>query len=72
MHLQQQLVLNLLASSGEAYLLLRTALPNYTFQSVFFVAFALNFLLLATWSVIIWPFVFNPLRHLPQAPVRPL
>lgn len=72
MHIQNQLIVNLLLSSGEAYVLLRTTLSNTSFQRVFISAFALNFALLAVWSVFIWPFVFSPLRNLPLAPVRPL
>jgi hypothetical protein len=71
MRFQDQLVVNLIASSGEAYVLLRTALPDRTFKQVFSWAFGLNFAALATWSVFIWPLLFNPLRHVPLAKVRP-
>ncbi|KAJ5297848.1 hypothetical protein N7508_008097 [Penicillium antarcticum] len=33
--------------------------------TIFLYAFGANFLLLAIWRVFIWPFFFNPLRHLP-------
>jgi hypothetical protein len=70
MHIRDQLVVNLIASAGEAYVLLRTTLPDRAFRQVFFWAFGINFAALATWSVFIWPLCFNPLRHLPLAKVR--
>ena len=71
MRFQDQLALNLIASATEAYVLLRTTLPDRAFQQVFSWAFGINFVALATWSVFIWPLFFSPLRHLPRAKVRP-
>jgi len=34
------------------------------------VLFALQYLARAVWSVVVYPFVFSPLRHIPQPPVR--
>lgn len=67
---QDQLVANLVASTVEAYVAVRTILPDRTFQDTFAWSFGINFVALATWSVFIWPLCFSPLRHLPCAPVR--
>lgn len=40
--------------------------------TIFLYALAINFVLLATWSIFIWPFLFNPLRHLPTVRVTNL
>jgi hypothetical protein len=37
--------------------------------TIFLYASGINFVLLAIWSIFIWPFVFNPLRHLPTVKV---
>lgn len=37
--------------------------------TIFLYALAINFVLLATWRIFIWPFLFNPLRHLPTVRV---
>jgi hypothetical protein len=71
MRFVDRLVVNLFFSAAEAYVLLRTTLPNYTFQQVFARAFGLNFAAQAIWALFIWPFVFNPLRHLPKVNVGP-
>jgi hypothetical protein len=56
-------------SVAEGYCLQRTAFPDETFRTVCLGALGVNLLLRAIWGMIIWPFFFNPLRHLPRVPV---
>lgn len=37
--------------------------------TIFLYALGVNFILLAIWRIFIWPFFFNPLRHLPTVRV---
>ncbi|KAL1875983.1 hypothetical protein Plec18167_005244 [Paecilomyces lecythidis] len=63
---------NIVALGGisllEAYLLQRTVFANETFCTVCWWAFGSNFAILTLYSIIIWPFFLNPLRHLPTIP----
>lgn len=54
---------------GEAYLLQRTVFADDAFRTVVVYAFGLNILLKGIYSLVIWPFFLNPLRHLPMVPV---
>lgn len=54
---------------AEAYFLQRTVFAEETFRRVCLGALGVNLTLKALWTVVIWPFVFNPLRHLPTIPV---
>jgi hypothetical protein len=60
-------------SSITAAVALVQLFPQYSVRGSYALTFApiflLQFLGLATWSVILWPKLFSPLRHLPQAPV---
>ncbi|KAJ5808971.1 hypothetical protein N7474_010240 [Penicillium riverlandense] len=55
-------------SVAEGYFLQRAAFPDETFRTVCLGALGVNFLLRAIWGMVIWPFFFNPLRHLPRVP----
>lgn len=50
---------------------LQRALPEYHFRTAFLAAFLLNLLLNALYSFAIYPFLVNPLRHLPTVKVFP-
>ncbi|KAJ5549695.1 hypothetical protein N7535_002368 [Penicillium sp. DV-2018c] len=50
----------------EAYFLQRTVFEDKTFQAVCLGTLGVNLLLNAVYGLIIWPFLFNPLRHLPK------
>lgn len=53
----------------EAYFLQRTVFANETFGTVVLGAVAVNFFLKGLYSLVVWPFFLNPLRHLPRVPV---
>lgn len=53
----------------EAYLLQRTVFADEAFRTVVLYALGVNILLKGIYSLIIWPFFLNPLRHLPMVPV---
>lgn len=57
------------ASVAEGYLLQRTVFEGETFRVVCLGAFGVNLVLKAFWSLVIYPFFVNPLRHLPQVQV---
>jgi hypothetical protein len=69
MGFQELLIVNLFVSAAEAYVLLRTTFSDHTFQQVFSWSFGINFSVQLAWALFIWPFFFNPLRHLPAAKV---
>lgn len=50
---------------------LQRALPEYHFRTAFLAAFLANLLLNALYSFAIYPFLVNPLRHLPTVKVFP-
>lgn len=54
----------------EAYLLQRTVFTDETFRTVILGAVAVNVFLKGLYSLVVWPFFLNPLRHLPRVPVR--
>ena len=54
----------------EAYFLQRTVFAEESFRTVCLGALGVNLTLLGVYSLIIWPFFLNPLRHLPMVPVR--
>ena len=45
------------------------ALPEYHFRTVFLAAFLANLLLKGFYNIAIYPFLVNPLRHLPTVEV---
>jgi hypothetical protein len=53
----------------EAYLLQRTIFADETFRTVVLGTVAFNVFLKSLYSLVIWPFFLNPLRHLPMVPV---
>jgi hypothetical protein len=70
MRFQDLLIVNLLVTCGEAYVLLRTQFPGHRYQEVFIWSFVVNFAAQLAWALLIWPFFVNPLRHLPTPAVR--
>lgn len=54
---------------AEAYFLQRAVWAEETYRLVCLGTLALNLVLKGLWSLLIWPLVFNPLRHLPTVPV---
>ncbi|KAJ5880478.1 uncharacterized protein N7473_011531 [Penicillium subrubescens] len=52
----------------EAYLLQRTIFADETFRTVVLGTVAFNVFLKSLYSLVIWPFFLNPLRHLPMVP----
>lgn len=56
---------------AEAYLLHRTVFTEETFRLVGLGTLAVNLVLKGLWSLLVWPLVLNPLRHLPTVPVCP-
>jgi hypothetical protein len=54
----------------EAYFLQRTVFADDTFRTVVLGALAVNVFLKGVYSLVIWPFFLNPLRHLPKVSVR--
>jgi hypothetical protein len=54
----------------EAYFLQRTVFADQPFRTVVLGAVAFNVFLKSLYSLVIWPFFLNPLRHLPMVPVR--
>ena len=54
----------------EAYLLQRTIFADETFRTVVLGTVSFNVFLKSLYSLVIWPFFLNPLRHLPMVPVR--
>ncbi|KAJ5689827.1 hypothetical protein N7462_004219 [Penicillium macrosclerotiorum] len=52
----------------EAYFLQRTIFNHETFRTVVLGTLSVNILLKGLYSLIIWPFFLNPLRHLPKVP----
>ena len=53
----------------EAYVLQRTVFADETLRTVILGALGVNIVLKGAYSLLIWPFLFNPLRHLPTIPV---
>ena len=53
----------------EAYFLQRTIFADETFRTVVLGAVAVNVFLKGLYSLVVWPFFLNPLRHLPRVPV---
>jgi hypothetical protein len=53
----------------EGYILQRTIFEDKTFQAVCLGALGVNFLLNAVYGLLIWPFLLNPVRHLPKVQV---
>jgi hypothetical protein len=54
----------------EAYLLQRTIFDETAFRSVYLYTFLVTLLLQSFYSIIIWPLLLSPVRHLPKVPVR--
>ncbi|KAJ5112021.1 hypothetical protein N7532_000066 [Penicillium argentinense] len=52
----------------EAFFLQRTIFADETLRTVILGALGVNVLLKGIWSLIVWPLLFNPLRHLPTIP----
>lgn len=56
---------------AEGYLLNRTLLPDNAFHNLCLAAFGINlFLRFFVYGLFIYPFLLNPLRHLPRVKVR--
>lgn len=53
----------------EAYFLQRAVFVEQTFQTVLLWSLGVNVLGKGLYSLVIWPFYLNPLRHLPTIPV---
>lgn len=53
----------------EALLLHRTLFAGETLRTVLLGTLGVNVLLKSVWSLLVWPFLINPLRHLPTIPV---
>jgi hypothetical protein len=53
-----------------AYLLQRTVFEGTAFQSIYFYTFLVTLSIQGFYSIIIWPLLLNPLRHLPRVPVH--
>lgn len=53
----------------EAYVLQRTVFADETLRTVVLGTVAFNVFLKSLYSLVIWPFFLNPLRHLPMVPV---
>lgn len=53
----------------EAYVLQRTVFADETLRTVILGALGVNIVLKGVYSLLIWPFLLNPLRHLPTIPV---
>lgn len=53
----------------EAYLLQRTVFVDEALRTVILGTLGVNILLKGVYSLLIWPFLLNPLRHLPTIPV---
>lgn len=58
------------ATVAETVLIIKLGLESRTSAIVFVYAYAINLALMAIWKIFIWPFFFNPLRHLPTVRVR--
>jgi hypothetical protein len=54
---------------AEAYFLQRAVFIDNTYQKICLVALTVNILLKAFYGILIWPFLLNPLRHLPKVQV---
>ncbi|KAJ5772764.1 hypothetical protein N7457_007660 [Penicillium paradoxum] len=50
----------------EAYFLQRVVFEDKTFQTICLGSLGVNFSLLAIYSMVLWPYLLNPLRHLPK------
>lgn len=53
----------------EAYFLQHALFADETFRTVVLGSLAVNVFLRGLYSLFIWPFFINPLRHLPKVPV---
>lgn len=53
----------------ETLLIIATGITPERPSTIFLHALAANFTLLSIWSVFIWPYFINPLRHLPTVRV---
>jgi ABC-type sugar transport system permease subunit len=53
-----------------AYLLQRTVFEETTFRSIYFYTFLVTLFIQSFYSIIIWPLLLSPVRHLPKVPVR--
>lgn len=53
----------------ETFILIATRVTTERPATIFCYALGVNVILLAIWSIFIWPFLFNPLRHLPTVKV---
>lgn len=53
----------------EAYFLHRTLFTHETFRAVLLSLLVVNVVLRCLYTIFIWPFFVNPLRHLPKVPV---
>jgi hypothetical protein len=67
----EELLANAAITSAETFILVWTAaFPQYTFTGLLVRAFGINLALQLFWDFIIYPYLVNPLRHLPLVKVR--
>lgn len=69
---KERILILILTAIIETLLVIASRMTADRSATIFLYALAINFVLLATWSVFIWPFLFNPLRHLPTVRVSNL
>lgn len=66
---KERMLLLIPSTVVETLLVVATRITLERPSIVFLYALAVNFVLLSIWSVFIWPFFINPLRHLPTVHV---
>lgn len=66
---KERLVLLIPLTVVESGLIIFFRMTSARPTTIFLYAFTVNFVLMAIWNIFIWPFFFNPLRHLPTVHV---
>lgn len=66
----EELTANVAITLVETFVLLSTAaFPQYSFKGLFLRAFGINLIIQLFWDLVIYTYLFNPLRHLPRIKV---
>lgn len=66
---KERLILLVPPTVIETSLIIFSRMTSERPTTIFLYALTVNFVLLALWNIFIWPFFFNPLRHLPTVHV---
>ena len=69
---KERLILLVPSTVVESLVIIASRMTSERPATIFLYALGVNFILLALWNIFIWPFFFNPLRHLPTVQVSVL